>query len=267
MKIIGFCCALLLSLSSNAITEPIRTIRVRPSDGTVSLVKAFDVPAGTRIAGVTFANNDPGTTFPQVQLLRGVTSALGGGELLRTATLVRESGPGTVTVLWDSPVEVTTPEAFHVAVRLPVHAGSVSDGVGPGLRANDLSAPAGSFLAQGLDGEFLPIRADLVMSLITTESAAAPELDFAPSKTVDLRVSGGRSTRVVFSQETPGLSTITIHDVAGRRVATLWDGWLSEGRHDFTCARCDGGIPRGIYFVTARTKNETVSKKLALTHR
>src|SRR5262245_32338344 len=85
MKIVGFCSVLLLALPSHAFTASDRTVGVRPSDGTVSFAKAFQVPAGTWVAGVTFANNDPGTTFPQVLLLRGVTSALAGGELLRTA--------------------------------------------------------------------------------------------------------------------------------------------------------------------------------------
>lgn len=83
-----------------------------------------------------------------------------------------------------------------------------------------------------------------------------------PRSSADVRFSRGPSPcpahdRVTFAIENPREQAVelTIQDVEGRRVATLWSGVLGEGRHDFTWSGAVGapGLPRaGIYWVRLR---------------
>jgi hypothetical protein len=125
---------------------------------------------------------------------------------------------------------------------------------------------------QGSESEQLIAAANGVIGKLRVLEAEGGELD-APAlsndgtlATLAVQSARGSAIRVTFTQGQSGWAEIAIHDVAGRLVASLWDGWLPEGRHEFLCSPCEdtAAMARGIYLVTARRRNATVSRKLVL---
>jgi len=60
---------------------------------------------------------------------------------------------------------------------------------------------------------------------------------------------------------------LTVHDLTGRRVATLHRGWLPAGPHTFVWggAQNDGSTAaNGVYFVRAVAGGKVLSQKVAL---
>ncbi|MBK8230808.1 MAG: T9SS type A sorting domain-containing protein [Candidatus Eisenbacteria bacterium] len=73
--------------------------------------------------------------------------------------------------------------------------------------------------------------------------------------------------RILFHLGTAGRATVTVHDAAGRRVATLTDGPLGAGAHELRFARNSEAGDRlvsGIYFVRLATESGSESRKLVL---
>ncbi len=74
----------------------------------------------------------------------------------------------------------------------------------------------------------------------------------------------------VFAITLPGAvadAAITVHDLAGRLLATPWQGPLGAGRHELAWdARGERGerLPAGLYLVRARLGRETRTLRLAL---
>jgi YVTN family beta-propeller protein len=65
----------------------------------------------------------------------------------------------------------------------------------------------------------------------------------------------------------PGPVTITLHDVAGRRLRTLFQGEQAAGEHVLRFGRDTGrarDLPPGVYFVRAETRGEVRSAKLVI---
>ena len=60
--------------------------------------------------------------------------------------------------------------------------------------------------------------------------------------------------------------TVSIYDVAGRRVRSLWNGWTDSSRVLMWDGRSDGGasVSSGTYFVRVRTTSQTRALKLVL---
>jgi sugar lactone lactonase YvrE len=74
-------------------------------------------------------------------------------------------------------------------------------------------------------------------------------------------------TRVEYVLPRPGLVSLTIHDVAGRRVRTLENGFQGAGRHALTWDRVsDGGEPvaAGIYFYSLESGDRRVQERVIL---
>src|SRR5437867_1645516 len=94
----------LLVLASMASAAVNQTVGVAPSDGLTMLVKRFPVAKGTVILGAQFQNNDPRTIFPEVVLVRGVTSAMSEGTVVARVSDVSETAAGIVSVTWSQPV-------------------------------------------------------------------------------------------------------------------------------------------------------------------
>lgn len=62
---------------------------------------------------------------------------------------------------------------------------------------------------------------------------------------------------IYIEAKTPGRSTLTLHDLMGRKVQTLWDGkWIPAGKHVFPFQ--PNGVSEGIYIVEFST-NEGIS--------
>lgn len=75
------------------------------------------------------------------------------------------------------------------------------------------------------------------------------------------------ATLIRFDTTRPSHVRLTIHDVAGRTVATLVDGFLAAGRHQHTWRGCDDSgrsLPSGVYFSRIESAEGTMTRKLAL---
>lgn len=75
------------------------------------------------------------------------------------------------------------------------------------------------------------------------------------------------ATLIRFDTTRPSSVRLTIHDVAGRTVATLVDGFLAAGRHEHTWRGCDDSgrsLPSGVYFSRIESAEGTMTRKLAL---
>ena len=74
-------------------------------------------------------------------------------------------------------------------------------------------------------------------------------------------------TTIAFRLEDAGRATVTIHDVAGRRVALLRDEHLAAGRHEIAWqGRDDGGqaCSSGVYLVRVATEAGSASQSIVL---
>jgi hypothetical protein len=88
--------------------------------------------------------------------------------------------------------------------------------------------------------------------------ASAPRLRVFPMPAT-------RSSTVEVNNATPGVVTVDVFDVAGRRVRSLWNGPLPQGRTLLTFdGRDDLAQPlsSGVYFARARQEGRTTSAKI-----
>lgn len=71
------------------------------------------------------------------------------------------------------------------------------------------------------------------------------------------------STTITFALRNAGHATVTVHDVLGREVATLFNGVATA--HTLYVLSFDArNLPSGIYFYTLRSENRNEVKKMGL---
>jgi hypothetical protein len=58
-------------------------------------------------------------------------------------------------------------------------------------------------------------------------------------------------------------STIELFDVLGRKIKTVFDGYLMNGNSIFMNLQ---DLPYGVYYCTLTTNNERVTQQLTITH-
>jgi hypothetical protein len=75
--------------------------------------------------------------------------------------------------------------------------------------------------------------------------------------------SGTANASFAFDLPAPGEVTLTLHDLAGRIVATSGPAWLPGGRQSLELARPRASA--GIYFARLRTPFGTASRPVVLT--
>jgi len=75
-------------------------------------------------------------------------------------------------------------------------------------------------------------------------------------------------TQIVWSIPRESRLRLTIHDVQGRRVATLADGAYPAGRHDvkWNPLAERGGVAPGIYFVRLQSPDGVFIRRLVLAY-
>jgi hypothetical protein len=116
-------------------------------------------------------------------------------------------------------------------------------------------------MAHGTQGLQLAWRACPVTVAVPPETpAATPRLAVAPNPF-------NPRTTITFSIVRAGEVAVSVHDLAGRRVARLVDGWRAEGTHAVGWNGRDedgGGVPSGAYLVRLRTADGVRSVKMML---
>ena len=69
---------------------------------------------------------------------------------------------------------------------------------------------------------------------------------------------------VSFTLRDPSRVSLTLHDVMGRRVGTVWQGGLEAGRNSFCWNPSRVGIPSGPYFLRLMTARESRVEKMLI---
>lgn len=272
LRMSAFACAIGLVVGVGRAEET--TIGLTPCDGVNMFAKEFSVQSGTVITGATFSNNDDETVFPAVILVRGGTSSLGEGTVLRTASNVSEAGgqPGVVTVTWSTPVTVSEAGMYYVAVRPPEGLGKQAAGNGPGIGASRVDPPAGSFLATGAGGELIPIGVDLDIALLASGGGVGKSRP-TPASTTRTYLGDPKpnpfnpATDIEFGLERRAATRLTIYSSSGRVVRALVDEARDPGVYRETWdGRDDGGAraATGVYFVRLLVDSALMQKKLVL---
>jgi hypothetical protein len=239
-------------------------------------VKEFAVPAGTTIFGAQFENNDASTIFPEVLLVRGPASGISGGTVVTSATNIRESALGNVTIAWSTPIVVSTDATYYLGVCPPAGSVRQGTGMGAGVGADNVEGPNGSYITWGSERLLLPIRADLAMSLVTNmdgfdgpSKAERVERATSPQEKVFLAVNvveGGAAIEFGLKQSTR--VTLRIYDVSGRLVRELIHGTFDANSNHKRMwdGRGVSGEPVsvGVYFVHLHTDAQVLTQKLVL---
>jgi len=70
------------------------------------------------------------------------------------------------------------------------------------------------------------------------------------------------STRIRFSLQVSGFTSLKVYDIFGRQVATLLNEKLENGEHEAEWSA--GGLASGVYFYRLTTKNQTITRKMLL---
>lgn len=174
----------------------------------------------------------------------------GGGEIGTTSwTVVTEHGTDDLLLgllrLDDAAAdEVTTVLQFRLRPG-QTHGGTVS------IAESELTAPDGGALALDLGG---------VQAPLTPGPAAAPPARLALSAARP-NPSVGRAAFTI-ALPTAGDVDLAIHDLAGRRVATLWHGALGAGEREFVWSAA--GAHDGVYFARLVVNGEVRGTRFVL---
>ncbi len=74
-------------------------------------------------------------------------------------------------------------------------------------------------------------------------------------------------TVISFSLDKPGDVTLAVFDILGRRVTTLYQGYLAAGQHQFRWNGTDeyaNGVASGVYFYRLSSEQVSLTRKMAL---
>jgi hypothetical protein len=256
-----------------------RMVGVVPSGDTVTLLKQFQVPAGTAIVGAEFTSNDPSTAFPEVTLISSVLHGTGPGKVEASVMNARETRSGVVQVFWPTPVAAVHGVDYFVGVRFPLTLRKEGMGIGPAIGATDVPEPNGSYIASEQASPLQPIRVDLhIRLLIGGVGKASASGDPAESThaereadpfflSVESPFSPNDPAKITFGVNRSGKVTLDVYNVAGRRVRRLVQSNMPVGLHH---AAWDGRDARGnmvalgIYLVRLETTGQSLAHKLVM---
>jgi hypothetical protein len=268
---------LLLALSSNravAVVDEIVGIHT-PAGGTL-LVKEFEVPSGTVLAGMELKNNDDRTVFPRIALYRGPAATLDEATLLAEGRDVGATARHRVRLTF-SPIVLEASQTVLVAITWPASDGVRDVGNGAGIGATRITNPGRSFLVSRTQDAFQPLYVDLAIELLyqgADKASAEGAVDPMGWVRVNSFLRGGipnpsaGSTAVEFGIATPSVATLQIFDVAGRKVRTLVRGQLDVGVYTRAWDGLDdtgSEVAAGVYVLKLQTDNRMLTQKVVLT--
>lgn len=249
-------------------------IGVVPTNGSTMLLKQFQIPAGNTISSVQLVNNDAGTVFPEVALIKGPFTKPSEGSVVAVRSNV-SAGAGAVSIAWHEPVAVPQDGIYFVAIRFPSGPGKQGSGHGPAIGATDVAAPNGSYATGEVGQSLIPIGVDLAIDLVFQESQIGKSarqpgrqnyLRLKPSMAVRNQA-GGFPLTINFTVGQPSRVSATIHDVAGRLQGNLFNEMVAGGSHERTWdGRGVDGVTSssGVYFVTLHAGSDVLTKKIVI---
>ncbi len=242
--------------------------------GTDGVVDVFargggvDRPVGLAIddAGYLFAANWYDTAIHRISPT---------GDIERFATALPQVFSTTIGHLtWAGGFLYATDVGHHQIVRfdengqLEVYAGSgAQDSVDGGRSASAFTQPNGITVSR--DGSTLYVASRMAQSHLRTISLAAATDTEEWANPVAARLQSNypnpfqTGSTIQFQLDRPGEIRLTVHDMMGRQVATLEEGWKGAGEH---AARFDGrDLPAGAYVYTLFGAGVTESRVMTLT--
>ncbi|MBI5168349.1 MAG: T9SS type A sorting domain-containing protein [Candidatus Eisenbacteria bacterium] len=205
---------------------------------------------GGELGGALLRLEYPGERYESGEWTVAGGVPAGGGEIGTTSwTVVTEHGTDDLLLgllrLDDAAAdEVTTVLQFRLR-QGQVHGGTVS------IAESELTAPDGAALALDLGG---------VQAPLAPNPPAAPPARLALSAARP-NPSAGRAAFTI-ALPAAGDVDLAIHDLAGRRVATLWRGALGAGEREFVWNAA--GARDGVYFARLVVNGEVRSTRLVL---
>ena len=220
-------------------------------------VKEFQVPAGTVVQGVRFHSPDAKAEFDEVLLLENIDAGMAKATVLRSGVArshEQHDGAGIAQAAWDA-LDVSSDRKLYVAVRL-----SRKSDVGQAIGV--LDQPGSSYMIVG--GALpRPLGADLAMDLVLGREPNSRDVQrvFLSARPNPMN----SETVVNFGLADKSDVKLTVYDISGRVVRTLYQGQLGAGEHEFPWNGRDvsgRSVAVGIYFVKLNIGGTVLSSKI-----
>jgi hypothetical protein len=112
-------------------------------------------------------------------------------------------------------------------------------------------------------GAPVTVPVNLLVDSSTAAPAAPDVLSLAPNAPNPFNP----ATVIAFTLPSAGRARLTVHDLRGRLVATLADGDLAAGRHQYAFHGADASgrsLPSGTYIYRLATGGEILSRRMTL---
>lgn len=162
----------------------------------------------------------------------------------------------------------STPETLYLATQAAVEVWDLADPLRPAflgdqaVRGGRSVTLAGGLVFAGTDSDGLVVAPEQCGAAATFAALPVPGMDRLVVQPNPAR--GAVEAR--FALPRAAATRVTIHDVSGRRLATLWDGRLSAGAH---VVPWDGRVrgaraSAGVYFLRAEGGGETRTGRIVL---
>jgi hypothetical protein len=194
--------------------------------------------------------------------------------------LAGQSGPTLdvpISVAANFPVNVP----FAVQLRIRAEGAAYGNaGTNPGMVECDAGGNSTAPLGPGLrlasvDGEIMTLPDGYTLSsqnwgIVNNGSTLVGVADATPASHLRLRLAGAnpssRESRVALDLPRDGTIRVDVHDIAGRVLLTLADGWHAAGQHELVWdgRTADGHTAApGLYFIRGMCGNEQTIVRLA----
>jgi len=127
-----------------------------------------------------------------------------------------------------------------------------------------------SAATDGSDG-IVTVWADRLIGSVSEEDVFASHTNadgsfgIPPAMTVgaySVQIKRSDSASIVYQINAPGIVSVTLFDLLGRKINSLQDGLQAPGNHSLSLSHLS--LPSGVYIVTIRVDNQIIAGKVAL---